>query len=133
MATLNPIVLVEDDLVDALTVKRALAQLGVKNQLVHCQNGEEALEYLKKDRDLLPSLILLDLNMPRMGGFEFLEAFKIDHRSSAIPIVILTTSTEDHDRLQSDRYALAGFMIKPVDYHDFVEMMRTLSPYWSTE
>ncbi len=133
MATLNPIMLVEDDLVDALTVKRAFAQIGVKNQLIHCQNGEEAFERLKTEADLVPSLILLDLNMPRMGGFEFLEAFKIDNRSNEIPIVILTTSTEDRDRMQSDQYPIAGFMIKPVDYNDFVEMMRTLSQYWSVE
>ncbi len=133
MSKLNPILLVEDDLVDALTVKRAFNVIGVKNEVLHALNGEEALHTLKNAPDLVPNLILLDLNMPRMGGIEFLEAFKTDSRSGKIPIVILTTSTEYQDRLESYQYQVAGFMVKPVDYNDFVEMMRTLSEYWSTQ
>ena len=80
MKNLKPILLVEDDSVDAMTVKRALKELNVTNQLVHSIDGEQALEYLKADDNKKPCVILLDLNMPKMNGIEFLQAVKEDEK-----------------------------------------------------
>ena len=112
MINQKPILLVEDDLVDALTVRRAFKELGVKNELLHSQNGEEALFLLQDPSGVEPTLILLDLNMPRMGGLEFLEIIKADERAKHIPIVILTTSTEHQDRLMSYRFNVEAISYK---------------------
>ena len=131
MKNLKPILLVEDDYVDALTVTRALKELKVPNKLIHLQNGEEALDYLQDKQQKKPCIILLDLNMPRMNGLEFLKAAKEDENIRSIPIVILTTSTEHQDRHASFDLSVAGYMIKPVDYNEFVGMMETISNYWT--
>ena len=94
MRNSKPILLVEDDRVDAMTVKRALKDLNVTNLLVHTLNGEEALEYLTGEGNERPCIILLDLNMPRMNGIEFLKIIKADDELKKIPVVVLTTSEE---------------------------------------
>ena len=127
----NPILLVEDDLIDAMMVKRALNELNVPNKLIHHENGEDALNYLKKKSLKRPAIILLDLNMPRMDGIEFLEIVKKDTALKLIPIIILTTSSEHNVLLRSFSHNVAGYMVKPVDYHDFVELIKTISNYWS--
>ncbi|MFZ0033631.1 MAG: response regulator, partial [Sedimentisphaerales bacterium] len=91
MRTLKSILLVEDDRVDAMTVKRALKDLNVTNPLAHTLNGEEALEYLTTESNRKPCIILLDLNMPRMNGIEFLKVIKADDKLRTIPVVVLTT------------------------------------------
>lgn len=127
----NPILLVEDDSIDAMMVKRALEELKVTNELIHKQNGEEALNYLNDNSQTRPSIILLDLNMPRMGGLEFLEIVKSDSQLKSIPIIVLSTSSENQDLLASYSHSAAGYMVKPVDYHQFVGLMKTISDYWS--
>lgn len=127
----NPLLLVEDDDVDAMTVRRALRELKVVNPLQVVHNGEEALEALRQAVQPLPALILLDLNMPRMNGIEFLRSAKLDERLRLIPVVVLTTSREEQDRLQSFSLGAAGYMLKPVDYRHFVEVIRTIHRYWS--
>ena len=131
MKNQNPILLVEDDQIDALTVKRALRDIQVKNKVIHVENGEEALAYLKDNEGIKPCLIFLDLNMPRMNGIEFLEVAKNDPGMQSIPIIVLTTSTEHKDRSDSFKHSVAGYMVKPVNYDKFVEMMKTISSYWS--
>ena len=131
MKTNHPILLVEDDSIDAMMVQRALQELNVPNQLVHCENGEEALEYLQNDTNIKPCIILLDLNMPRMGGLEFLEVVKKEGRLKLIPIIVLTTSSEQQDLMASFGHSVAGYMVKPIDYQHFVKMMNTISRYWS--
>lgn len=126
----EPILLVEDDVVDAMTVKRALKELKVANPLVHVSNGEEALEYLKDTSKPRPCLVLLDINMPRMNGIELLRTMKTDEQLRLIPVVMLTTSTNDRDIVESFHLSVAGYMIKPVDYRQFVETMRTIDTYW---
>ena len=126
-----PILLVEDDLIDAMMVKRALKDLKITNKLIHRENGEEALNYLKSNIGSKPCIVLLDLNMPRMSGIEFLEIVKKDAFLKSIPIIILSTSSEHQDLLDSYSHSVAGYMVKPVDYHKFVEMMKTISTYWS--
>ncbi len=128
---MKPVLLIEDDIVDALTVKRAFKELGVNNELLHRQNGEEALALVAEQPHLSPALILLDLNMPKMGGFEFLENIKKNNLLPEAPVVVLTTSTETQDRMQSQDYQIAGYLVKPVNFQTFLEMIHSLHPFLS--
>lgn len=125
------ILLVEDDDVDALTVKRAFKELKITNPLSIRKNGEEALEYLRSKIDHLPALILMDINMPRMNGIELLKTLKADEILRKIPVVMLTTSREERDKMQSFYQGAAGYIIKPVDYQQFIEAVRILDVYWT--
>lgn len=125
------ILLVEDDHIDVLTVKRALKDVDVNNELVVVSDGEKALEYLKDDRSELPFIILLDLNMPRMNGIEFLEIIKNDNKLKKIPVIVLTTSNEQEDKEKAFDLGVAGYMIKPVDYVQFLNLMTAIKMYWS--
>ena len=131
MRSSKPILLVEDDQVDAMTVKRALKEIKVTNRLDIVNNGEEALTFLKNSENENPGIILLDLNMPKMNGIEFLEIAKKDESLKKIPVVVLTTSQEDQDRVDSFNLGVAGYMIKPVDYRKFVEVVKTIDMYWT--
>ena len=131
MRTSKPILLVEDDNIDAMTVKRALKELNITNPLVHQINGEEALKYLRADNNHRPCVILLDLNMPKMNGIEFLKVAKADTELRQIPVIVLTTSKDEHDKLESFQLSVAGYIVKPTDYMKFVEAIRTLDLYWS--
>jgi CheY-like chemotaxis protein len=130
MQDCEPILLVEDDTVDAMTVKRALRDLKVANPVAHVTDGEEALGHLRASDKPKPCLVLLDINMPRMNGIEFLKVVKTDAALQRIPVIMLTTSTNDRDIIQSFHLSAAGYMIKPVDYKQFVETMRTIDAYW---
>lgn len=127
----RPVLLVEDDTIDAMTVRRAFRDLKVTNPLVHTVNGEEALAYLRDAAKDKPCLILLDLNMPKMNGIEFLTVAKADPVLKKIPVVVLTTSSEERDVVESFRLSVAGYIIKPVDYRNFVEAIRTINVYWT--
>ncbi len=130
----KPILLVEDDQIDTMTVKRALNDLHVTNRVAHVENGEEALAYLNDSASERPCLILLDLNMPVMGGIEFLRVARdvdADPRIKRIPVVVLTTSEEQQDKVESFNLGVAGYIRKPVDYQRFVETMRTINAYWT--
>lgn len=130
----KPILLVEDDQIDTMTVKRALNDLHVTNRVAHVENGEEALAYLNDPASERPCLILLDLNMPVMGGIEFLRVVRdanADLRIKRIPVVVLTTSEEQQDKVESFNLGVAGYIRKPVDYQRFVETMRTINAYWT--
>jgi CheY-like chemotaxis protein len=131
MRNLRPILLAEDDGVDAMTVKRAFSELKVNNELVRVTNGEEALEYLKTHTDKKPCVILLDLNMPRMNGIEFLKVAKADDELRQIPVVVLTTSKDDRDKVESFKLSVAGYIVKPVDYKKFVDAVKVLNLYWT--
>lgn len=125
------ILLVEDDRVDVITVKRALKDLKITNPLNITSNGEEALTFLQDERNKRPSIILLDLNMPRMNGIEFLKVIKQHKSLKRIPVIVLTTSEEEQDRIESFNLSVAGYMIKPIDYLKFVEIMSTIHQYWT--
>jgi len=132
MRTSRPVLLVEDDDVDAMTVKRALRDLNVTNPLVHKINGEEALDYLSSHQNNgKPCLVLLDLNMPKMNGIEFLKVIKENGELKSIPVVVLTTSREQQDKIESFKLSVAGYMLKSVDYHKFVDTIRTIDLYWT--
>jgi CheY-like chemotaxis protein len=127
----KPILLVEDDKVDAMTVKRALKEIHVANRVETAGNGEEALEYLRDKDKEEPCIILLDLNMPRMNGIEFLREAKQNGSLKMIPVVVLTTSREEQDKVESFKLSVAGYMIKPVDYQQFVDVIKTINIYWT--
>jgi CheY-like chemotaxis protein len=127
----QPILLVEDDQVDVMTVKRALKEIHVTNPLVNLENGEQAMKYLRDAKGAKPCIILLDLNMPIMNGIEFLQMVKHDVQLKRIPVVVLTTSEEQQDKVNSFDLGVAGYMAKPVDYRKFVEVIRTIDAYWT--
>jgi len=131
MNNLKPVLLVEDDKIDAMTVKRAFKELRVNNRLEHVNNGEEAIAYLQDKQKERPCIILLDLNMPKMNGLEFLRYSKNDSKIKMIPVVVMTTSEDEEDKLESFNLGVAGYMLKPIEYAKFVEVVRAIELYWS--
>jgi len=131
MRNFKPIMLVDDDDVDAIITQRAVNELKITNQLIRKVDGEDALAYLRDGNNPKPCVILLDLNMPRMNGFEFLKIAKADADLKRIPVIILSTSDVDQNIVDSFELGVAGYIVKPVDYMQFVEAMRTLNMYWT--
>lgn len=127
----RPILLVEDDQVDAMITQRALKDINVTNRLDIVGDGEEALAFLRDPENEKPCIILLDLSMPRMNGIEFLQVAKQDEALRRIPVVVLTASTEEQDKVDSFNLSVAGYMVKPVDYQQFVEVVKTIDLYWT--
>jgi CheY-like chemotaxis protein len=131
------ILLVEDDEVDVMTVQRAFKKGNITNPLYIAGNGLEALSMLRGEPgqpSLIPSdrrIILLDLNMPKMNGLEFLQKLRADPSIRQIPVVVLTTSNEEQDRIQAYNLNVAGYILKPVTFSIFVELMITLNKYWT--
>lgn len=128
--------LIDDDEVDVMTVKRAFKKNNITSPLYTASNGIEALAMLRgKDMPkLLPGhrrLILLDLNMPKMGGIEFLRELRADPELRPLPVIVLTTSNEDKDKVEAYNLNVAGYIIKPVTFSKFVEAMATLNKYWT--
>ncbi|MDD5134722.1 MAG: response regulator [Phycisphaerae bacterium] len=131
------VMLVEDDPGDQKLIKMSLREQRIANAPIVAQSAEEAVEYLNANilgdkQQHLPDLILLDLNMPGMGGKEFLRQIKSVPQLASIPVVILTTSDSDKDILESFKLQAAGYIKKPVSITDFQEVMRTLTDYWFT-
>ena len=127
----KPILLVEDDDVDVMTMRRALKDLRISNPLFVAGDGEAGLLALRGPAMGRPCVILLDLNMPRMNGIEFLRVVKADAALCSIPVIVLTTSREESDRVETFQLSVAGYMIKPADYRQFVEVVRTIDLYWT--
>ena len=127
----KPLLLIEDDEIDVLTFMRSIKELRITNELYVAGDGEEAFDILRTPNRTLPCLIVLDLNMPRMTGMEFLRMIKIDKEFKRIPVVVLTTSKDERDKIESFELGVAGYMVKPVDYHCFIEVIRTLNQYWT--
>ena len=129
MRSQKPILLLEDDSIDVMTVKRAIQEINVTNELIIAENGEEGLKLLEAGR--IPCIIFLDINMPRMNGLEFLKAIRHDDRFRLIPVIIMTTSKEVEDKIASFSLGVSGYMIKPMDYVKFVEIMKAINSYWT--
>jgi CheY-like chemotaxis protein len=126
------ILLVEDDEVDVMNVNRAFKKNNIKNPLWTAPNGLAALEMLRKDE--IPRerrLVLLDLNMPKMNGIEFLRELREDPELRHTPVVVLTTSDDERDRVDAYNLNVAGYILKPVTLVNFVEAMATLNKYWT--
>ena len=132
MQNLKPTLLVEDDNVDAMTVERAFKDLKIANKLVRATNGEEALKYLRDEKNEKPNVILLDINMPKMNGLEFLERAKADEKLKGLPVIILTTSQDEQDIVESYNHSVAGYMLKPVSYDEFLKTVEAINKYWNT-
>lgn len=133
-----PILLLEDDQVDVMTVKRAFKVNKITNPLLVVTNGEEGLKFLRHkdafsdpEKSPRPGIILLDLNMPVMNGIDFLKVVKADDCLRRIPVIVLTTSKADEDRVESFNLSVAGYIIKPVEFEKFVEAVKTISLYWT--
>ncbi|UZO82249.1 response regulator [Aquimarina sp. ERC-38] len=129
MKTLK-ILLIEDDEIERLKFGRVLSKNGYPHQLQEAINGEEAIQILETPSQL-PDLILLDLNMPKMNGLEFLTMLKKDERLKYIPVIILSTSNNHKDVKQCYEAGIAGYMIKPLKYEAYVDKMKALLNYWS--
>ncbi|ARV63229.1 two-component system response regulator [Nostocales cyanobacterium HT-58-2] len=131
------ILLVEDDEVDVMNVKRAFKKVNITNPLFVASNGIEALAMLRGNNNQPPEvpserrLILLDLNMPKMGGIEFLQKLRSDPQLKATPVVVMTTSNQDKDRVEAYNLNVAGYILKPVTFANFIELMATLNKYWT--
>lgn len=129
MQTVKPLLLVDDDCLDAMITRRAVRTLGIQNPLIHRKDGEDALAYLRTSPHDAPCIILLDLNMPRMNGFEFLICVKADACLKSIPVVVLTTSTAQQDIETALRLGAAKYVVKAMDGRTFVESLRILEQY----
>ena len=128
------ILLVDDDEVDVMTVRRAFKKSKVKNPLFVANNGLEALEMLRPSQYTMPKsrrLILLDLNMPKMNGIEFLKELRQDPSIQQTPVIVLTTSDREQDRLAAYNLNVAGYIVKPVTFAQVVEVMAALDRYWT--
>lgn len=126
------ILLVEDDEVDVMNVKRAFKKNNITNPLTVANNGIEALEYLKGlTDDELPKIILLDLNMPLMGGIEFLRELRSNERTHRISVFVMTTSNQDNDKIEAFNLNVAGYILKPLSMERFVQAVSTLQSYWT--
>jgi CheY-like chemotaxis protein len=130
-AQLLKILLVEDDEVDVMNVQRAFAKNHIANPLFVARNGLEALVMLRGDMPKGRRIVLLDLNMPRMSGIEFLRELRADPELCATPVVVLTTSNNDRDKVDAYRLNVAGYLVKPVTFSEFSDLMVTLNKYWT--
>ena len=130
------VLLVEDDDLDVMNVNRAFKKNNIRNPLSVAHNGEEALAMLRgtDGQQKLPDgrrIILLDLNMPKMGGIEFLRELRADPELRMLTVIVLTTSDEERDKVEAYRLNVAGYILKPVTLQAFVETMATLNKYWT--
>ena len=135
MTELNPldqrlIVLVEDNPDDEMLTLRALKRNGIANPVVVLRDGAEALDFLLAPDAPSPQLVLLDLKLPRIDGLDVLERLRAESRTALLPIVILTSSNEQHDLRESYRRHANSYIRKPVDFQQFIEAVRQLGLYW---
>lgn len=131
------IVLCEDNADDAELTIRALSKQGLSNSLIHVKDGEELLQYVfcsgpyvSRNADNQPRLIILDLKMPKVDGLEVIRKLKSDKRSSMIPVVLLTSSKEEKDIMESYALGVNSYIVKPVEFEGYVQAVSTLGLYW---
>ncbi len=124
------ILLVEDDEVDVMNVKRAFSKNNIKNPLFVAGNGVEALELLDGKIVPLPKIIILDINMPKMNGIEFLKNLRENERLKNISVFVMTTSNEDSDKIKAYNLNVAGYILKPLSFEKFVISVSTLNNFW---
>jgi two-component system response regulator len=131
------ILLVEDNPDDVKLTLRALKKSNIMNEVIVVGDGVEAVEYLfgtgkfaGRDTDVMPQVVLLDLKMPRMDGLEVLHRIRANERTKLLPVVILTTSSEDKDKIDSYKFGANSYIRKPVDFNQFVDAVQQLGLYW---
>jgi CheY-like chemotaxis protein len=124
------ILLVEDDEVDVMNVKRAFSKNNIMNPLFVAGNGVEALEMLESQIIPLPKIIILDINMPKMNGIEFLKIMRENERLKNISVFVMTTSNEDSDKINAYNLNVAGYILKPLSFEKFLTSVATLKNFW---
>jgi two-component system response regulator len=131
------VLLVEDSGEDAELAIRALKKHNLANKLLHLKDGEQAIDFLfaqntyeKKNSSCKPKLIMLDLKFPKVNGLEVLEAVRKDQRTKSIPVVVLTSSAEEQDVIESYRLGVNSYIVKPIEFNKFVEAVRHIGLYW---
>ena len=124
------ILLIEDDMIEIMKLNRTVSSLKLNHTIVEANNGEIALKILEK-KDELPDVILLDFNMPKINGIEFLKILKNDSILKYIPTIILTTSNNRKDLLECYEIGIAGYVLKPLKYEDYTDRIKKLLDYWS--
>ena len=129
MKTLK-VLLIEDDMIEVMKLNRAVSSLGLNHKIIEANNGEEALKILN-EKEEVPDIILLDLNMPKINGIEFLSILKKDAALKYIPTVILTTSNNQRDLIECYEIGIAGYVLKPLKYEEYVSKIEKLLAYWS--
>ena len=136
-ADLKRILLVEDDPKDAELTLTGLAEYNLANEVDVVRDGEEALDYLYRRRSHdsrpngNPAVLLLDLKLPKIDGFEVLQQIRADEKLSMIPVVILTSSHEERDLVRSYELGVNAYVVKPVDFHEFVNAVKRLGMFWA--
>ncbi len=124
------ILLIEDDTIEVMKLKRAIVKLEMDHQLIEAEDGEKALEILKSI-EVLPDIVFLDLNMPKINGIEFLKILKEDTVLRYLPTIILTTSNNRKDVLECYKHGVAGYIIKPLKYDEYIDKIGIALSYWS--
>jgi CheY-like chemotaxis protein len=137
MTTIGRILLVEDDPRDVELTMTALEEYNLSNEVVVASDGEEALDYLyyrgkfQRRTGDNPSVLLLDLKLPKVDGLEVLETIKSDEKLRLIPVVVLTSSREERDMVASYKLGVNAYVVKPVDFHEFVNAIKELGVFWA--
>lgn len=127
---MKELIVIEDDEVDLMTIQRSLKDLGKDIPVTHFENGLEAIEYLQSNSNRNSRIILLDINTPVMNGIEFLEKRLTIPELALIPVIVMTTSRNDSDKLQCYQRFSTSYFVKPVDYPEFVKIIDTITEYW---
>ncbi|KJD32179.1 transcriptional regulator [Tamlana nanhaiensis] len=130
MSKVLNVLVIEDDVIEVMKLNRAISSLQLKHNIIEANNGEEALNILQNKGEL-PDIILLDLNMPKLNGIEFLTILKNDDVLRYIPTIILTTSSNQRDLLECYKIGIAGYVIKPLKYEEYVSKIERVLGYWS--
>jgi CheY-like chemotaxis protein len=124
------ILLIDDDIIEVMKLKRVVDSLALNHKITEASNGEEALNILRQ-KDNNPDIILLDLNMPKISGIEFITILKENKDFKCIPTIILTTSSNMNDIKKCCEIGIAGYVIKPLKYEDYVSNIEKILAYWS--
>ena len=124
------ILLVEDNPDDAGLAIRALKKINLANRLLHLEDGQQALDFLFNTKNEMPRLILLDLKMPKVDGLEVLHRLKTDEKKKVIPVVVLTSSKEEKDIVESYKLGVNAYIVKPVDFDQFAKAVSELGLFW---
>ncbi len=124
------VLMIDDDTIEIMKLKRTVSSKNLDHQIIDAKNGEQALNILEQ-KDGIPDIVLLDLNMPKINGIELLSILKAKESLRHIPIIIVTTSSNNKDLLQCYKLGIAGYIIKPLKYKDYVTKIKKVLDYWS--
>lgn len=137
MGDVIDVLLIEDSVGDAEMTIRALGKINLGKHLVHLEDGSEAIDYIfaqgyyaGREVAIIPKVVIMDLNMPKKNGFDVLQKIKSDERTKNIPVVVLTSSKEDSDVKTCYNIGVNSYIVKPVEYHEFLKTVMDIGQYW---